>query len=341
MMDRAARGGVEASLFGRPAPAVDARPWASRAEHPDLESYAHHDTPPGYEMTTTGPATGPYVLHRARFDRAAVQFGLECGPNIGHAAIPDFVVVFHVTTGGPPPLTNGTPLTRTRMAVIGPGTDQIEAVRGAGRWATFATTPDLARGVEASLGLRNPTFEPGRVRVVTMPRAAADALRMTLAETYRRIAESPRDFDDEDVRTRTHRELSERFVAAAAGRPVAPPAGLAAQDHERILLACMRVLGARPLDVVTIADLCCAADTSQRTLTRVFHESFDVSPARYLRLRRLNQVRAHLRRAAPPPASVTAAATRFGFFELGRFAGEYRRLFGELPSDTLRKRTAG
>jgi AraC-like DNA-binding protein len=63
-----------------------------------------------------------------------------------------------------------------------------------------------------------------------------------------------------------------------------------------------------------------------------------VPPARYLRLRRLNAVRRELLRAKPGTVRVTDTAMRWGFWELGRFAREYRALFGELPSETVASR---
>ena len=39
--------------------------------------------------------------------------------------------------------------------------------------------------------------------------------------------------------------------------------------------------------------------------------------------------------AEPTLTSITQIAVSFGFFELGRFATYYRRMFGELPSTTL------
>lgn len=87
-----------------------------------------------------------------------------------------------------------------------------------------------------------------------------------------------------------------------------------------------------------VADLCVETGWSRRTVHRVFAERFGVSPAHYMILRRLSEARFALRDAAAGTLSVTDAARRNGFAEMGRFAGQYRQLFGELPSATLRAR---
>jgi len=93
-------------------------------------------------------------------------------------------------------------------------------------------------------------------------------------------------------------------------------------------------------ETIQIADLCRALHLSRRTLQRAFTETLGVGPARYLTLKRLTAVRTALSRSDPAATTVTDTALQHGFWELGRFAKDYRRLFGEKPSQTLHKRVA-
>jgi AraC family ethanolamine operon transcriptional activator len=90
---------------------------------------------------------------------------------------------------------------------------------------------------------------------------------------------------------------------------------------------------------IRVADLCRALRLSRRTLHRAFAETLGTGPARYLARQRLTAVRAELRRSNPAANNVTDTALKYGFWELGRFAREYRRTFGERPSETLGKGT--
>jgi AraC-like DNA-binding protein len=60
-----------------------------------------------------------------------------------------------------------------------------------------------------------------------------------------------------------------------------------------------------------------------------------MGPKHYLLLRRMHLVRRALRENASAETTVTEVATRFGFWQFGRFAVEYKALFGESPSTTL------
>lgn len=85
----------------------------------------------------------------------------------------------------------------------------------------------------------------------------------------------------------------------------------------------------------TIVDLCGSIGVSERTLQYAFREYVGLAPTAYLRLCRLNRVRATLLAADRQETTVTEVAMRFGFLHLGRFAGDYQRVFDETPSATL------
>jgi AraC family ethanolamine operon transcriptional activator len=91
---------------------------------------------------------------------------------------------------------------------------------------------------------------------------------------------------------------------------------------------------------VSIAQLSSIAGVSERSLRNAFNDIYTTSPKRYLRLWQLHQVRRALRSPDGRDATVTDVATFHGFYELGRFAGEYKALFGEVPSQTLHRARA-
>lgn len=97
---------------------------------------------------------------------------------------------------------------------------------------------------------------------------------------------------------------------------------------------CIEAAGDAPMGV---EDLCKELKISRRTLQYCFQEVLGMNPVAFVRARRLNCVRQLLKEVD----SVTEAATAWGFWHFGHFSQEYKKLFGELPSDTLRRHHAG
>jgi AraC family ethanolamine operon transcriptional activator len=89
--------------------------------------------------------------------------------------------------------------------------------------------------------------------------------------------------------------------------------------------------------VPTAADLARDVGVTSRTLLRTFQEAYGVPPKRYLMLRELHHIRRILRASTTHDATVTDVLSRNGIWEFGRFAARYRRQFGELPSETVRR----
>ncbi|GFG54755.1 helix-turn-helix transcriptional regulator [Mycolicibacterium agri] len=92
---------------------------------------------------------------------------------------------------------------------------------------------------------------------------------------------------------------------------------------------------AEPLTMKTIAN---NIHMSIRSIQQGFRTQLGVTPIAYVRERRLVRVHDELADALPSDgAKVTAIATRWGFAHLGSFAAEYRKRWGESPSETLRR----
>jgi AraC-like DNA-binding protein len=87
-----------------------------------------------------------------------------------------------------------------------------------------------------------------------------------------------------------------------------------------------------------VLELCREFAVSERTLHYAFQEIRGLSPMAYFKASRLNAVRQELKAAAAGTKSVGEIAQRWGFWHNGEFAADYRRLFGELPSQSLSRK---
>jgi AraC-like DNA-binding protein len=104
--------------------------------------------------------------------------------------------------------------------------------------------------------------------------------------------------------------------------------------HQQIMRRFREWIGTNDDRAVYLQEICTALNVSAPTLRRCCEEHLGMSPMQYLWLRRMNLARQELQQRHSQ-TSVTATAMNFGFWHLGRFADQYRSLFGESPSVTL------
>jgi AraC-like DNA-binding protein len=107
--------------------------------------------------------------------------------------------------------------------------------------------------------------------------------------------------------------------------------------HDAIVARFEEFLEANSDRPLYLPEICAAIGVAARTLRASCEEHLGMGPIRYLTLRRMHLVRRALLRTDPSKATVTRIVTDHGFWELGRFSVAYRALFGESPSESLRR----
>ncbi len=139
------------------------------------------------------------------------------------------------------------------------------------------------------------------------------------------------------------RLLDEQLLDALLDILVSEPAdreSLAQRRHHAIMRKVMPFIEANVARPLTLTELCEVGGCSAKLLEMVFVQAYGHTPNRHLRLRRLWGARRSLLVAQCANATVSQIACAWGFWELGRFASAYRHLFGESPSQTLRRHAA-
>jgi AraC-like DNA-binding protein len=179
---------------------------------------------------------------------------------------------------------------------------------------------------------------PRDAMLITPPPAAMAKLQRIHAAAGDLAEKAPEIIANPDAARGLEQALIEALVGCLDDR-LARENTSAQGQHAIVMRRFRRVVEENPEQPLFIPEICNAIRVPDRTLRLCCQEHLGMGPKRYLLLRRMGLARRALRQATPDAASVTDIATRFGFWQLGRFAVEYQALYGEPPSATLRRRS--
>ena len=90
-------------------------------------------------------------------------------------------------------------------------------------------------------------------------------------------------------------------------------------------------------DLILLSDLVEETGVSLRTLQAGFSKFYDVGPSAYIKQLKMRGARESLLSESPLETTVADVAARYGFYNPCNFSVNYKKLFGETPSETLRK----
>lgn len=175
---------------------------------------------------------------------------------------------------------------------------------------------------------------PSFLSSVDLRRPAAGSWAATAQHVLGELQRNPQLAAEPLVRTQFEQLLMTTLLSWMPGS-----FGDAVRNERRIVLprhikAAEDYMRSHPEQAITIETLACEVGVSGRTLFDGFRKFLGVSPMRYLRDLRMECARRDLLDASKP-RSVTTIATHWGFYQLGRFACEYRRRFNEQPHETM------
>ncbi len=274
-------------------------------------------------------------LSQMNLDQLTVQHGWQSLPTVTRTTLHPSRSSLMFQTAAPQAAMriDGVDIGSDAIALGAPGEEHFLQGPSGGSWATLTLTP--ATYAEAGGVLAGEGFEPDfRTSVI---RPAPDAMARLRTLHHRIMTVVPevlaRDANPEVTRAAEQSLLTAVFDCLeregdAARQPLGTRNGTAVMRRLYELLEASEGL---PLYLM---DVCTQIGVSRRTFHNACAEHLGLSPHRFLWLRRMQLARQALM-AHAPNATVTDIATNLGFWELGRFAGHYKRLFGETPSATL------
>ena len=110
------------------------------------------------------------------------------------------------------------------------------------------------------------------------------------------------------------------------------------EKRSQILKLAIDYVKETPNDKVSLSQFCSDNDIHIRSLQRAFIDQYGMSPKSYAKAYHLNSVYKKLLQSNTKTDRIADIASNHGFWHMSQFATDYRRHFGELPSETLKAR---
>src|SRR6266436_2830053 len=270
-------------------------------------------------------------LHHLQLLRCEEDF-----PRMGYVSLaPRLVFVGFPAPSGPLPVWRGRELQAGDIMFHSRGERLHQSTLGTSIWSVIALDPvQLDKYGQALSG--KPLSSPPEGRIVRPYLRDAARLRRLHAQACRLAETRPKMLAHPEVARAIEQGLIHALVTCLTAADTRVD-GAAKRHHARIMIRFEEVLAEHFSRPLSVPDLCEMIAVSERTLRSCCAAFLGINPSRYVLLRRLKQVRIALRDADPDRANVAELASRYGFTELGRFAGAYMAAFGETPSTTLRR----
>ena len=264
-----------------------------------------------------------------------IQIGVVGSGNIVEGTSWDGYMVYLPLTGACKKVLNGSEISKHSLLIFEPGSDICLTSAYEHSWCSIFVPTDVWTRAGNSLGL-SLGGEKGACRL-TRPNRQLVMQGMSLVRDLQFAAANCSQFESTPAATIAAAEAME-FVSLIVGEgKIHEPhqKGRRRISRQEIIRRCNGLFEERDGEHISVRELTARAEVSERTLETAFKELYGEVPTRYLQLRQLNQIHSALRAAEAYKKTVTEILADHGVHEFGRFAGHYRRLYGELPSKTL------
>lgn len=291
----------------------------------------------GSRVEVVSTEAGPFRASITRVDLNALWMQ-QCRETVGRTfrtVIPaDRVVVGFLSAAQAPVHMLTAAVADGELLVMSPGEAACSRTSGTSAWGCVSLPTELFHRHGVNLCGRD--VLPAEVQQALRPSAADFAHLRRLHAAICAIAKTDAGAAGDPGATRG---LEQHLIAAvfAAISGAEELGSLQRYHRQRVMARFEDLIEANPDRPIYLPEVCEAVGVTPRTLNNYCLEHLGMCPSDYLRLRRMHQVHRRLRQSDPAFTSVTAVATRHGFWELGRFSVAYRRLFGESPSVTLHR----